>query len=488
MIHWRPFDYKNLDEFRHDIEELNVNLPLSTDLEILAKPIQIHGKTVKNRIAIQPLECFDSSLEGTPSDLTFRRYRRLSAGGSGLIWFESCSTTPRSQTSRWQARITEKNLPVFKRLLYEIRDSASDGIPPYNIVQITNSGRNSRLDGDGKFADGIPQNIAALNPYVPKPNAVIMTDEELDIALDEYVKTAKLMKEAGFDAIDVRACHGYLVSELLSAFTRENSKYGGSFENRTRFLLEIIDRINRDVGIPLGIRYNATDMLPYPYGWGMSKDGSMTPDFTEPLKLAEMLIQRGVTLLNISMGRSHATHIVLPYNRHSVYPKEHQLIAMALYHGFAAVFKKAFKDAVVMTGAQSWARQFSANIAAGGIKAGMYDMAGFGRMALAYPDFANDIVKNGKLIEKKCCTACNSCFNLIGTAASTGSPVGCPIKDKEIYAPIHKKYVGNFVRPHASQESVKLWGMSVNPPKNFDDQTESALVAGVRTVQEYISK
>lgn len=464
MITWRPFDYKNLDAFVHDIDELGVHLPIDTDLSVLSKPIQVLGKTVKNRIAIQPLECFDSSTEGTPSDLVFRRYRRFSAGGSGLIWFESCSTTPNSRTSRWQARITEKNLPVFQRLLYEIRDSASDGVPPFVIVQITNSGRNSRLNGDGKFTDGIPQNIAAVNPYLPKPNAVVMTDEEIDVALDEYIHTAKLMKEAGYDAIDVRACHGYLVSELLSAYTRENSKYGGSFENRTRFLLEIIDRINKEVGIPIGIRYNATDLLPYPYGWGMKTDGSMTPDFTEPFKLAELLMQRGVTLLNISMGRSHATHIVLPYNRHSVYPQEHQLTAMAMYHGFAATFKEKFKDAVVMTGAQSWARQFSPNIAAGGINAGMYDLAGFGRMALAYPDFANDILQKGKLIEKKCCITCNSCFNLIGTAASTGSPVGCPIRDREIYDPIYKKYVGKYIRPHISPQAVKLWNMSEKPP------------------------
>mgnify|MGYP000884165516 CR=1 FL=1 len=487
MIHWRKFDYKSLDDMRSDITELDVHLPVSANLEILAQPIQVHGKTVKNRIAIQPLECFDASLEGTPSDLTFRRYRRLSAGGSGMIWFESVSTTPRSQTSRWQARINEANLPVFQRLLYEIRDSASDGKPPYVIVQITNSGRNSRLDGDGKFSDGIPQNILVENPYLPKPRAVVMTDDELDAAQDEYVKTAMLMKEAGFDAIDIRCCHGYLISETLSAFTRENSKYGGSFENRTRFLLEIIDRVNKEVGIPLGMRYNATDMLPYPYGWGMKTDGSMTPDFTEPLKLAEMLIQRGVTLLNISMGRSHATHIVLPYNRHSVFPKEHQLVAMAFYHNLAAIFKKHFKDTVVMAGAKSWARQYSANRAAGGIESGMYDMAGWGRMALAYPDFANDIVKNGEMVEKKCCITCNSCFNLIGTAASTGSPVGCPIKDKEIYAPIHKKYVGNFVRPHISQQSVKLWGMSENPPAKGDEvPADSPLLNGVKTVHEFL--
>jgi 2,4-dienoyl-CoA reductase-like NADH-dependent reductase (Old Yellow Enzyme family) len=205
-------------------------------------------------------------------------------------------------------------------------------------------------------------------------------------------------------------------------------------------------------------------MVPYPYGWGMKKDGSMTPDFTEPFKLAELLMERGVTLLNISMGCNHATHLQLPYNHYSYYPTEHQLTALSFYHGLAATFKKQFKTASVMTGTLSWARQFSANVAAGGIESGMYDFAGFGRMAMAYPDFANDIMRYGELIEKKCCIACNKCINMIGLAASTGCPAGCPVRDSEVYLPIYKKYVGNSERK-MSQMAVELFNLSPVPPK-----------------------
>jgi len=248
--------------------------------------------------------------------------------------------------------------------------------------------------------------------------------------------------------------------------------------------LETLDRVNKEVGIPLSIRLNGCDMMPYPYGWGMRKDGSMIPDFTEPLKLAELLLERGVTLLDISMGQSQATHIVLPYNRHSAYPKEHQLTAIAFYQSLASIFKEALKDkAVVMTGAQSWAKQFSPYVAAGGIQDGLYDMAGWGRMALAYPDFANDILKNGELDKKKCCTACNSCFDLIGKAASTGCPVGCPIKDREVYAPIYKKYVGsNYARPHLSPQTIKLMEMGYDPPK--EDEMSSLIYDALQVVEK----
>ena len=83
---------------------------------------------------------------------------------------------------------------------------------------------------------------------------------------------------------------------------------------------------------------------------------------------------------------------------------------------------------------------------------------------MAYPDFANDIVRYGELIEKKCCIACNKCLNMIGAAASTGCPVGCPVRDKEVYAPVYKKYVGNIERK-MSPRAVDLFNMSTVPPR-----------------------
>lgn len=458
MLEWRPFDYHSLEELQQDIREAGVNLPISENFNVFKKPLEIYGHTLKNRLSIQPLEGFDAGEDGTPSDLTFRRYRRFAAGGAGLLWFESCSPTATSQTSRRQCRITDKNLPVFQRLLYEIRDSAADGAPPFTIAQLTHCGRNSRLDGDGTFGDkGLPQYVACDNPYLPKRHAVILRDEDLDHVMDDYVKAAKLMKKAGFDAVDIRGCHGYLISELLSSFTRENSRYGGpDFENRTRFLLETIDRVQSEVGIPVAIRLNACDMIPYPYGWGMSRDGSLQSDLTEPLRLGKLLADRGVVLLNISMGRNHATQLQLPYNRGSHRPKEHQLYAMAFYHSLAAAFKKEIPQAVVMTGTLSWPGIYAPYIAAGEMEAGMYDLPGFGRLPWAYPDFARDILENGGLKREKCCIACNSCCNMIGVAASTGCPVGCPVRDPEIYAPLYRQFVGASVR-QMSPQTVELF-------------------------------
>jgi len=457
MVGWKPFNYNTINEVRKDITELKVNLPISGDLGILSLPIELYGRMVKNRFVIQPMECFDATEKGAPSKLTFRRYKRYSAGGAGVIWFESTSTSPKNKSSRWQCRITEENLPKYQQLICAIKDSSKNGYPPFNIVQITNNGRNAVYDGGKRM-------IVNHNPYLPKPNTEIASDQFLDNLIQEYVQSAKLYKKAGFDAVDIKACNGFLISEMLSAFTREKSKYGGSFKNRTRFLIEVIDRINKEVGINISVRLSVCDLLPYPYGWGMSLNGSMTPDYSEPIKLCKMLVEMGVILLNITVGRN-ATHIQSPYNRYSHYPRDHQLTAMAFVQGAANVIKKEVPDSVVVASTFSWARHYSANIAAGGISSGMYDLAGFGRMALAYPDFVKDIFSDGKMYENKCCTACNNCWNMVGAAAPKKCPVGCPIRDREIYGVLYRKYVG-LKRKTMSPSAVELFDMSEIPPSN----------------------
>lgn len=110
----------------------------------------------------------------------------------------------------------------------------------------------------------------------------VVTDEYLDTLPDAFARAAKLAENAGFDGIDIKACHGYLLSELLSAHTREG-KYGGSFENRTRLMLDITDAV-RAVLRPetiLASRLSVSDMIDYPYGFGVSETVPASPDFTE---------------------------------------------------------------------------------------------------------------------------------------------------------------------------------------------------------------
>lgn len=460
---WKPFNYKSLEEVKSDIETLGVHLPVSEDLSILSEPIEVYGKKVKNRIAVQPLEASDSTLDGSPTDLTFRRYRRYAEGGFGMIWFESVAVRDNSMTTPHQLRITEENKELYHRLLMEIRDSTRDGIMPYMVVQLTHCGRGSRLDGGYYSKEGGEPAYVVIpeDPYWPKPNGVMLSDDELTALIDDYVASAVRCKEVGFDCIDIRCCHGYLVSELLRAFTRENSIYGGSFENRTRFLLDTIDRVKEATGLPVAVRLNICDLVPYPYGWGMKKDGSLTPDLTEPFQLIRLLLDRGVKLINTSMGLNHATHIQMPYNKGRWYPKAHQFTAMDFYNNLAAQVKKEFPEAIVMTGTLSWPKQFGANIAAGGIKEGMYDLAGFGRQAWCYPSFPKDIFENGGMDPKKCCVGCQMCVDMINAGSPTGIPGGCPVHDSEIYLPMYKKYVTDEHRQHYAHP--ELFELSETP-------------------------
>ena len=432
MAFWRPFDYTNLSSLAADIIDQKLNLPISEDVSVLAEPIRLYGRNIKNRIAILPMENFDSRDDGSPSELTIRRYRRFSKGGAGIIWTESTFTSMDSRSSLRMMGITEKNKDVFSHMITEMKEEAADGIPPFVICQLSHCGRLSNLDRHGV---PVPAYIACENPYLPRANTSILSDEQIFGIIDDYVKAAALCKEAGFDAVDIRACHGYLLSEMLSAYTRENSIFGGSFENRTRMLLTIIDRINTEVGIPVACRLNGTDLIPYPYGFGMKTDGSMEADLSEPIKLGQILVSKGVQLLNISLGRGHADHMLSPSDHPRYYPKAHQLTAINFFQGMAAQFKEAIPEAVIMTGGFSWLKMYGPEVAAGGILAGKYDLAGFGKTALANPDFANEIVHDGKLKQDGWCLNCGMCGRLIGRGGTTG----CVVRDKEMYGPIFKK-------------------------------------------------
>ncbi len=456
MLCWKPFDYKTYDEFAYDIEREGINLPLSRDTNVLGESMPLFGKTLKNRLAIHPMTSFDCTLEGTPTELTFRRYRRFSAGGSGLIWLESCAVSEDSKSNLHDFMLNDKNCEVCKKLVKEIKENAADGEEPLTVLQLTHCGRNSGLG-----AISVPPYVTYESPWLKREKAVYLTDEKLKSIQDDYVHSAKLAKEAGFDAIDMRACHGFLISELLSAFTRKDSIYGGErFENRTRFLIELVERVNDEVGINQAIRLNVCDLIPFPYGWGMKDDGSMTPDLEEPFALIKMLKERGIKLFSIAAGRNHIPHIQMPYNRASHHPRESQLKGMEEYHGFAAAVKRVFPELIVMTGALSWASIYSPYVAAGGIEQHKFDIAGFGRMAYANPDFAAQILKDGEIDREKACICCERCGDIRAYSRKTGGcPAGCVIRDSKIYMPYFKKYVPDGKPTPIGKDTIELFDL-----------------------------
>ena len=206
-MEYRKFDYKTKEEFLRDAEQLKQGIPWSDDTEVLSSDIEIEGKTVKNRLTAQPIEGFDSEKDGIPGSKSFARYQKLADGGSGMIWMESVSVSYEGKSTARQMWIREENVQEFKKLTDNMHEHGN----PYLVCQITHSGRNSNPDGKHLAV------CAFENPMIPRENYRTITDDELDQLKEDYVQAAILVEEAGYDAVDIRTCHGYLLNELLGA-------------------------------------------------------------------------------------------------------------------------------------------------------------------------------------------------------------------------------------------------------------------------------
>jgi len=451
MANHEKFKYNSLDDLKEEIKKLNLSIPISEDLEILKRRIPMGDKDIPNSLGIHPMEGCDGTAEGKPDELTYRRYERFARGGAGLLWFEATAVVKEGRANPRQIYICQENKEEFKKLLNQslaaAKDEFGDDHRPFTVVQLTHSGRYSRPTGEPEPI------IATRNPYLGRnlpEDYPLITDEELERLEDRFVEAAVLAKEIGFDAVDIKACHGYLNSELLSAFTREG-KYGGSFENRTRFLLNIIDKIKARLGhqLDIAVRMNAYDSVPYPYGWGVSKDDFLKPDLTEPIKLVKILYDKGVKLINISTGNPYYNpHVGRPYDIGYYIPPEHPLEGTARMLDIIKQIQQSVPDMVVMATGFSWLREFAPYVAAGGIQEGWFTIAGFGRQAFAYPDFAKDIITKGAMDRRKCCIACSKCSEIM----RDGGKAGCVIKDAKIYAPIYKE--GRKGKPEIDRNRV----------------------------------
>ena len=425
-----------------------IQLPCDRDVSMLGMPVKIGRKTAPNAMAVQPCEGFDGTPDGKPSDLVFRRYDRYARGGSGILWYESIAIAEDGRCNPLQMILSRDTVDAVRELVDKTNDAAIEawGRKPYNVLQLTHSGRRS-VD-----ADWNPLPLGTVrNPYLDSHNAIdgragalsIASDEKIASIIRQFVDCAELALEAGFDSVDIKLCHEYILRELLASFTREGP-YGGSFENRTRAVFEIIDGIRARLGdaIDICVRLNAYDCIPYPYGWGMvQEEGVMRPDLSEPIRLCNMLVERGVQLINLStmMPRYQPTG--------AGYMAEHtDGTEIEPYHGAAALLeatrqiKAAVPGGIFVATGLSWFEQFGGNVAAGCMREGWFDVAGFGRQAMAYPDYARDILLGGEMQRKKCCITCDKCYDLIQKGHTV---TGCVVRDQEVYLPIYRQKVMN---------------------------------------------
>ncbi|MFP3951795.1 MAG: hypothetical protein ACLFVP_06645 [Candidatus Bathyarchaeia archaeon] len=427
-----------LDGIRALVEQEEANIGFKEDLSTLWEPLEVGGLTLPNRVAIQPLEAADADGEGSPTSYTLDRYLKYAEGGAGLIWFEACSVDfPQARTHDSMLVIREENLDHFKRLVERVKkrsrrslEEAGFSLVAPLVLQLSHGGRfrKERSSDSPVIAHRIGGDQAGgLLGHIGR----VISDEELEELRGAYVEASLLAYRAGFDAVDVKACHGYLLNELLASFNREGRYGGESLENRSRFLMETIRAIMDDIDIAVTSRMSAYDGVPYPYGFGVSRQNAEgLPDFdpSEPIKVIREMLRTGVELINISMGNPY----ICPFVSRPFATKEmsdgveHPIKGVERHFRVVEELKGAVPGMRFIGSGYSWLRNYSLNAAAYNIGRGAVDLAGWGRLAIANPGFPSEAYNKGTISPKKVCMACSACIKLLRSERR----VGCVVHDE----------------------------------------------------------
>jgi len=456
------FHYHSLDDLQQEAERLGVAVPMEGDRNrvqaVLGRTVMVGRRRVGNSLAIHPMEGCDGTLDGSPGELTWRRYQRFGAGGAKLLWFEATAVVEEGRANPRQLWLHDGNVDEFARLLETTRKTHAEAFGHaddlLDVLQLTHSGRYSYHQ----------QIICYHHPVIDKPGNRLLTDDDIERLEDAYVATALRAKQAGFQGLDLKMTHGYFGIELLGAKTRPG-RYGGSFENRTRFLRNVLGKIRDAVGpdmllavrltvfdgIPYrkdpktGVGVPADVEMPYPYAFGVNPQDPLTEDLTEPKALIGLLRQWGVELLNVSLGVPYYNpHIGRPFEKPdegNYDPPEHPLIGVARHFRIAGELQRAYPDLPMVGTGYSWLQRFLPAAGAANIAAGNVSFLGYGRAALPYPDLARDILEKGELDDRRTCKTLTFCtFLMRAKHHPLGQfPTGCPPFDKDPYGAIMKE-------------------------------------------------
>ena len=426
--------------FTQHVRSLGLDLPVDESVQpagALAQPLTIRDGSAgalhaANRFAILPMEGWDGTADGHPTELVERRWRRFAEGGAGLVWAEATAVCHEGRANPHQLLINHATVGQLATLRGLFTDGQVVGL------QLTHSGRYSR-------PDGVPApRTAYRHPFLDGPSgasdAALMSDGELDDLVALFVDRAVLAHEAGFEFVDVKACHGYLGHELLSAHDR-SGRYGGDFVNRTRFMRSIIEGIRTAApGMAIAVRFSVFDSVPfvpgadgvgvpatdepYPYAFGADPRGRGI-DTREPLQLLDMLGSLGVGLVCTTAGSPYyCPHVQRPAlfpPSDGYLPPEDPLVGVARQVSVTARLAARAPDMVVIGSGYSYLQEWLPNVAQAVVASGRASMVGLGRMALSYPDLPRDVLAGRPLLRPQLCRTFSDCT----TAPRAGLVSGC---------------------------------------------------------------
>lgn len=446
----RVASFRDVHALAGHLEQLGWALPfddtiLTADRSPLADPLDMPWqggrRRVGNRFAVQPMEGWDGELDGSPSELTRRRWLRFGASGAKLLWGgEAVAVLPEARANPNQLVLNESTAAALGRLREEIirahreRFGTSDDL--IFGLQLTHSGRFCRPKEKASLEPVIVYHHPLLDAKFPAASrAEPLNDAEIERIVEAFGTAARLAREIGFDFVDLKHCHGYLGHEFLSAYHRAG-RYGGSFENRTRFLRECIEVVRaRAPGLEIGVRVSAYDSVPFapdpetgrgrplqlteplPYTWafGMDSNDPCRPDLTEATRLLEMLASLDVRLVNVSASSPYyCAHLQRPalFPPCDAYlPPEDPLAGAARLISAARELKQSASAATIVSTGWSYFQDYLPHFAQAAVRAGSIDFVGLGRMMLAYPELPADVLERGRLERKIICRTFSDCTN-----------------------------------------------------------------------------
>jgi 2,4-dienoyl-CoA reductase-like NADH-dependent reductase (Old Yellow Enzyme family) len=456
----RVASLKTADAFRSHLTRAGIDLAFDDTLDDpsaspLARPLDTDGVRIGNRFCILPMEGWDGTREGEPTGLTTRRWRNFGVSGAKLIWGgEAAAVRPDGRANPNQLMLTERTVTSIATLRENLVRAHRERFGPNADadlcvgLQLTHSGRFARPERKDR-----PEPLTAYaHPLLDRrfPACTCLTDDDLDRLVETFVRAARLARDAGFDFVDLKHCHGYLGHELLSAHERPG-RYGGAFENRTRFLRTIVAGIRAEVpGLRIGCRVSVFDTVPFRKGEGdvgvpeTPSDGyssafgllavdnveDMNQALDEPRALLRLLDQLEVRWVCVSGGTPYYNpHVLRPAMFPPVdgyLPPEDPLKGVARQIRATALLKAAFPDLVFVGSAYSYLQEWLPHVAQYNVRQGLTDFVGLGRMVLAYPDLPADVLSGRQLRRKSICRTFSDCT----TGPRLGLVSGCyPLDD-----------------------------------------------------------
>jgi len=453
---------KNVEHFQAHAQALDLEIPcdgqiVTGDQSPLRWRLNRGPFKIGNRIAVQPMEGWDATPDGAPSEITVRRWQRFGRSGGKLIWGgEAVAVSHEGRANPNQLLAATRTEPALAHLRDVVRrehiltTGSDDGL----IVglQLTHSGRYCRPNEHSRPEPRILYHHPFLDQRLKlPPDYPLLTDQEIESIIEDFHRAALMAWQLGFDFVDIKHCHGYLGHEFLSAHTREG-RYGGTFEGRTRFLREVVQGIRALCpGLHIGVRLSAIDtvpfrsdptesvngksatgvaetrpeLLPYRWGFGVNPLDPTDSDLSEPERFLSLLEELGIHLVNITAGSPYYNpHIQRPalYPPSDGYlPPEDPLVGVARQMKVTRELKRRFPNLLMVGSGYTYLQDFLPHVAQAAVREGWVDFVGLGRMVLTYPEFLWAASEGSEIQRKRVCRTFSDCT----TAPRNGLPSGC---------------------------------------------------------------